>query len=91
MKTEPMKTLTISLSPVQIARLNSAVETGNYASNSEVVREALRLWEQREEFRAIETARLKAAYENGMASGRARKIDAQTMLAELHAEFNQRG
>ena len=91
MKTEPMKTLTISLSPIQIARLSSAVETGNYASNSEVVRDALRLWEQREELRAMENARLKRAYEEGKASGKAIKIDAKTMLAQLHAEFIARG
>lgn len=65
--------------------------TGNYASSSEVVREALRLWEQREENRAIELARLKQAYENGKASGKARKVDAQTILEELHIEFNQPG
>lgn len=86
-----MKTLTISLLPVQIARSSSTVATGNYASSSEVVREALRLWEQREENRAIELARLKQAYENGKASGKARKVDAQTILEELHIEFNQPG
>lgn len=64
-----MPTLTISLSEQQISRIQQAIETGAYASDSEVVREALRLWEQREEIRALETARLKQAYEEGLASG----------------------
>ncbi len=91
MKTESMKTLTISLSPQQIARLQSAVETGSYASNSEVVRDALRLWEQRQELRSFEIARLKQAYDEGMASGSGRSVDADTLLAELKSEASSRG
>ncbi len=91
MKTEPMKTLTISLSPQQLARLQDAVGTGAYASNSEVVRDALRLWEQREEFRKLEMAKLKQAYDDGMASGEGRAVDADTLLAELKADARARG
>lgn len=89
MKTEPMKTLTISLSPQQVARLHGAVESGAYASNSEVVRDALRLWEQREEIRLLEINRLKRAYDEGMASGEGREVDAKTLLAELKAEIRR--
>ncbi|KAA6475696.1 type II toxin-antitoxin system ParD family antitoxin [Agrobacterium rhizogenes] len=91
MKTEPMKTLTISLSPQQVARLHGAVESGAYASNSEVVRDALRLWEQREEIRLLEINRLKRAYDEGMASGEGREVDAKTLLAELKAEIRRGG
>ena len=69
MKSDAMRPLTISLSQTQLARLGKAVASGAYASNSEVVREALRLWEQREEIRELELARLKKAYEEGIASG----------------------
>lgn len=91
MKTEPMRTLTISLSPQQVARLHDAVESGAYASNSEVVRDALRLWEQREEIRLLEIRRLKKAYDEGMASGEGREVDAKTLLAELKAEIRRGG
>jgi len=91
MKAEPMKTLTISLSPQQITRLQDAVESGSYASNSEVVREALRLWEQREEMRQLEISRLKRAYDDGMASGEGREIDRKAILGELKAEARKRG
>jgi antitoxin ParD1/3/4 len=91
MKAEPMKTLTVSLSPRQVSRVQDAVESGSYASNSEVVRDALRLWEQREEMRQLEIARLKRAYDNGMASGEGREIDRNTMLGELKVEARKRG
>lgn len=86
MKHEPMKTLTISLSQRQIARLHEAVASGAYASNSEVLRDALRLWEQRQELRELEINRLKRAYDEGMASGEARSVDAEALLAGLKAE-----
>ena len=81
MKSDNMRPLTISLSPQQLARLSKAVESGAYASNSEVVRHALRLWEQREELRELEIARLKQAYEEGLASGE--QIDGEVALARL--------
>lgn len=86
-----MKTLTISLSPAQAARLRDAVDSGAYASNSEVVRDALRLWEQRQQLRDLEMARLKRAYDEGLASGEGRSVDADTLLAELKAEARSGG
>lgn len=73
-KNAPMKTLTVSLSPRQIERLQGAVRSGSYASSSEVVREALRLWEQREEVHAMEIARLKQAYDEAWRVGMDAKL-----------------
>lgn len=39
-----MPMVTVSISPEQAARMRAAVDCGAYASGSEVVREALRLW-----------------------------------------------
>ena len=39
-----MPMVTVSISPEQAARMREAVNCGDYASGSEVVREALRLW-----------------------------------------------
>lgn len=83
MKSDAMRPLTISLSPKQLSRLSQAVESGAYASNSEVVRDALRLWEQREEIRALELARLKQAYEEGIASGE--PVDGDEAFARIRA------
>ncbi|MGH6908214.1 MAG: ribbon-helix-helix domain-containing protein, partial [Aestuariivirga sp.] len=59
--------------------------------NSEVVREALRLWEQREEIRAAELAKLKQAFTEGMASGPGRSIDAAALLKEFKTRNAKRG
>jgi antitoxin ParD1/3/4 len=40
-----MPMVTVSISPQQAAGIRDAVDTGDYASGSEVVREALRLWD----------------------------------------------
>jgi antitoxin ParD1/3/4 len=90
MKQQAMRPLTISLSSQQLTRLGAAVESGAYASNSEVVREALRLWEQREELRLIEIARLKSAYEEGVASGD--PVEGEAAFARIRATvFGQKG
>lgn len=75
-----------------------AVQAGRYASLDAVLAEALLLWHQRlnedaateilrqtgDEERA--TARLRALYEEGKASGTAGPLDIETLLAELHAD-----
>lgn len=86
-----MRTMTISLSDQQARRIQLAVETGAYASNSEVLREALRLWEQREEIRALELERLKQAYEAGLASGPGHEVDADALLTEFKRKAGLNG
>lgn len=40
-----MPMVTVSISPLQVAGIRAAIDNGNYASSSEVVREALRMWD----------------------------------------------
>jgi antitoxin ParD1/3/4 len=91
MNADPKKTLTVTLSPQQLSRLQDAVASGSYASDSEVVSEALRLWEQQQEGRQVEIARLKRAYDEGMDSGAGREISAETLLRELKSNAGKRG
>ena len=86
-----MRAMTISLSPQPAARIEAAVETGDYASNSEVVREALRLWEGREERRRAAVAKLRQAIEEGLASGLGRSVTAEQLIAEFKAKAAARG
>lgn len=86
-----MRTMTISLSPQQATRVQEAVQSGAYASNSEVMRDALRLWEQREEVRTLELARLKQAYNEGLTSGQPREVSADTLLASFREKALVRG
>lgn len=89
MKSDAMRPLTISLSQKQLARLGKAVESGAYASNSEVVREALRLWEQREEIRELELSRLKKAYAEGIASGEPVELTVDELLSRIKAKASR--
>lgn len=86
-----MRTLTVSLTPHQAALMQSAVKKGGYASNSEIVRDALRLWEQRKEIRQMELERLKKAYDEGMVSGEPREVNVDALLADLKADVLMRG
>ena len=86
-----MRTMTISLSPQQAGRIEAAVETGDYASNSEVVRDALRVWEEKQERRRAEIERLRAAIEDGLASGPGRSVTAAELIAEFKARAAARG
>ena len=70
--------------------MRRAVDAGEHASRSEIVREALRLRERQEEIRALELERLKRAYAEGMASGEGEEVDPDTFLQELKAERHRR-
>ena len=83
--------LTLDVSEEFYARLESLTERVEAESKSSVIRDALRLWEQREELRELEIARLKRAYDEGVASGPGREIDPGAFLAELKAKRRSRG
>jgi antitoxin ParD1/3/4 len=78
--------VSVALTGEQLAALKEAVETGEYATTSEAVREALREWQWKREFRQMveekEIARLKKAWDEGVASGRAKPMDFDAILAE---------
>jgi antitoxin ParD1/3/4 len=84
MKQDAMKPVTVSLSPQQVARLGAAVASGAYASNSEIIGEALLLWEQREDLRLLDVADLRIAYEAGIASGEPVEGDAAFARIRSH-------
>ncbi|MFS8049607.1 type II toxin-antitoxin system ParD family antitoxin [Rhizobium sp. BR 314] len=62
------------------------VESGRYQSASEVMRDSLRLLEQREETRALELEYLRREYAEGKASGKPEDVDPVAFLKELKAE-----
>jgi antitoxin ParD1/3/4 len=76
--------LTITL-PADMARLvKGAVEDGDYASSSEVIREALRDWKMKRELRLGQLAELKVDIDRGLADaaeGRLAKFDAKRIFA----------
>jgi antitoxin ParD1/3/4 len=58
-----------------VAMLKGAVASGEYASASEIVREALREWNLRKPLREAEIERLRKAWREGVESGPARPLD----------------
>ncbi|WP_311028876.1 type II toxin-antitoxin system ParD family antitoxin [Mesorhizobium koreense] len=69
--------VSIALSPEMVAMLKGAVASGEYASASEVVREALREWNLRKPLREAEIERLRKAWREGVESGSSRPLDFQ--------------
>lgn len=62
--------------PADMATLvRKAVETGDYASSSEVIREALREWKARRAARSEAVVELRRLWEKGIASGLSATLD----------------
>jgi antitoxin ParD1/3/4 len=67
-------------------QLRAAVEAGEYASTSEAVRDAVRLWGGRRELRQREIEMLRRAWDEGKASGSAGPLQMAEVIAEAKAE-----
>jgi antitoxin ParD1/3/4 len=78
--------VSIALTGEQIAAMKAAVDAGEYATTSEVVREAIRDWQFKRELRGEELARLRKLWADGVASGRAGKVD----FAQVRTEGRRR-
>jgi antitoxin ParD1/3/4 len=85
-----IRKISVALTSEQLAALKAAVETGEYATTSEIVREAIRDWQFKRELRQEDIKRLQQLWDEGKASGRARPLDfgelrreAQKRLAEI--------
>jgi antitoxin ParD1/3/4 len=75
--------LTITLPHDMAAVVRDAVERGDYASSSEVIREALRDWKMKRALQLKELEALKADIEKGLAdlaAGRVENFDAARIV-----------
>ena len=76
--------MTITMPADLAATIKGAVETGDYASTSEVVREALREWKLRRAIQLHELTALQADIDKGLADvadGRVQDFDAARIIA----------
>lgn len=64
-----VKKISVSLTDELNTKIQNAVDTGDYKSSSEVVRDALREWHKRREREALDDAFVRAAIDQGLASG----------------------
>jgi antitoxin ParD1/3/4 len=62
--------------PAEMATLvRSAVETGDYASSSEVIREAFREWKARRAARSDAISEIRRLWDEGIRSGPSKNLD----------------
>ena len=78
--------VSIALTAEQIGALKAAVDAGEYATTSEIVREAIRDWQFKRELRQEDIQRLRQMWDQGRVSGKAKQID----LGGLRQEARQR-
>ena len=75
--------VSVALTPELLESIRYAVDSGDYASSSEVVREAVRDWVGKREERAAKLADLRAAIQAGIDSGPApRHRTAEEIIAD---------
>ena len=61
--------ISVAITREQHAKIKAAIDRGDYASTSEVIRTALREWELKEEMRRLEGERIARLWDEGIASG----------------------
>jgi antitoxin ParD1/3/4 len=77
--------LSVVLTPEQAAMVREAVRTGEYATVSEVIREALRLWKADQAAHANDVEELRRLWREGIESGPS--TDGLTVLARLRRRY----
>lgn len=80
--------LSITLTPEMAGSVRQVVERGEYASTSEVIREALREWKLRRSGREQAIEELRRLWDEGVNSGPA--VDGEEAFARLKARLEAR-
>jgi len=83
------KKVSVTLTGEQVAALKAAVESGEYATTSEIVREALRYWQFERELRQRDIERLRQLWDEGKASGPAEPFDIERTIAAAKARLKE--
>ncbi|MFZ0303685.1 MAG: type II toxin-antitoxin system ParD family antitoxin [Terracidiphilus sp.] len=74
--------ISIALTGEQIGALKAAIETGEYATTSEIIREAIRDWQFKRELRQEDLKRLRQLWDQGKEGGAAMPVDFETARRE---------
>jgi antitoxin ParD1/3/4 len=75
-----LERITVTMPEEMAAKLRAAVESGEYATTSEIVREALRDWEEYQARRQLKLERLRELIREGEES---ESLDGETVLSEI--------
>jgi antitoxin ParD1/3/4 len=82
-----VRKVSIALTEEQIEALKAVVATGEYATTSEVVREAIRDWQFKRELRQRDIERLRQLWDEGKASGPPKPFDIERTIAAAKARL----
>lgn len=80
--------LSIALTPEMAAVVRQCVESGEYASSSEVIREALRDWKLKRSLQQNEIAELRNLWQAGIESGPGRFAGIDAIKAEARKRLS---
>lgn len=84
-----MTAMNVSLTPELDRFVRDAVEGGRYLSSSEVVREALRLLQDRQRLEGLKLEALRAELPHGLDSGPAAPLNMEKVRARARAKLDQ--
>jgi len=82
--------MNISLTPQLETLVKNKVESGLYGSASEVMRDALRLLEERDRRQFLRVEELRAEIKKGLDSGPPKPLEADAMKARLRARMTKK-
>ncbi len=84
-RTDKAEKISITLPPDMLSNIKEKVEAGHYGSTSEVIREAMRLWQRQEEEYQERIASIRTRLKRSARSGKAVPIaDAFGEIEEHH-------
>jgi antitoxin ParD1/3/4 len=81
--------VSVALTPEMLAMLKEAVDSGEYTSTSEVIRDALRAWKARRAVHEMEVEELRKLWNEGLASGPGRFNSIDEIKAEARRRLAQ--
>jgi antitoxin ParD1/3/4 len=79
--------ISVALTPEMAQMVKANVSSGDYASSSELIREALREWRQKREVQVQAREELGKLWDVGLASGT--PIDGPSAIRGLHAKLKE--
>jgi antitoxin ParD1/3/4 len=81
--------VSVALTGEQLGALKAAIDAGEYATTSEIVREAIRDWQFKRELRQKDIERLQRLWDEGKASGPTEPFDVERTLAAARARLEE--
>ncbi|MGB8842795.1 MAG: type II toxin-antitoxin system ParD family antitoxin [Aliidongia sp.] len=81
--------VSVALTGEQLTALRAAVESGEYATTSEIVREAVRDWQLKHALRQEDIRRLQQLWDEGKASGPGVPLDFAKLRLEARLRLHE--